>query len=306
MPDSAPADLDRKLDEIAGELYGLPPDAFTAARDEQVRKARAGGEAALAREIARLRRPTQSAWLINLLWRDQREVLEQFFEVANLLRQAQAEAAGAELRELTTQRRQLENAMIRQARALAEKAGVEVGAATEREAQETLSAALAQPEVADEVRTGRLIKPVAYAGFGTLPTDIKPAAPRAEPPPAKQAGKPEAKIDDFAAKAAERARQRRAEAELRVQQARAALDEASQYLGEQNRAATSARKRHEDLTEELSQTESRLRDLKALVVTAEQAALAAARRRDQAEKDRQQARQALEEVEQALRELPSG
>jgi hypothetical protein len=44
--------------------------------------------------------------------------------------------------------------------------------------------------------------------------------------------------------------------------------------------------------------------LRAQVVTAEQAALAAGRRRDQAEKDREQAQRALEEAEQALRELP--
>src|SRR5581483_4276571 len=106
-----------------------------------------------------------------------------------------------------TQRRQLENAMIRQAKALAQQAGVDVGAATEREAQETLSAALAEPEVADEVRTGRLVKPIAYAGFGTLPAPgaARPAPKRVEPAAAQST----AKIDDFAAKAAERALQRR-------------------------------------------------------------------------------------------------
>src|SRR5438874_9818437 len=103
--------------------------------------------------------------------------MEQFFEVAEGMRQAQAHAAGGELRELMTQRRQLENAMIRQAKALAQQHGVDVSASTEREAQETLSAALAQPEVADELRTGRLTRAVSYAGFGTG------AAPRAAPRP---------------------------------------------------------------------------------------------------------------------------
>lgn len=304
MAESASADTERQLDAVAGELYGLAPDEFTAARDERVKKARAEGDAALAREIARLRKPTQSAWLINLLWRDQREVLEQFFEVAEALRHAQEEAAGAELRELTTQRRQLENAMIRQAKALAEKAGVEIGPATEREAQETLAAALAQPDVAEEVRTGRLVKPASYAGFGTLPTELRPSSPRHPAPvSAAPSAQQDAKVDDFAAKAAERARQRREVAEHRVDQARAALAEAREYLGEQNRAATAARKRHEDLTEDLEQTETRLRDLRAQVVTAEQAALAAGRRRDQAEKDREQAQRALDEAEAALREL---
>src|SRR5690348_16036692 len=112
----AESDPQAALDKVADDLYGLPPDAFTGARDAAVKQARADGNAPLAREIAKLRRPTQSAWLINLLWRDQREVMEQFFEVADALRVAQAEAQGAELRELTSQRRQLETAMIRQAR----------------------------------------------------------------------------------------------------------------------------------------------------------------------------------------------
>jgi hypothetical protein len=49
------------LDEIAGELYGLRPDGFVAARDDKVKQAREQGQAPLARAIAALRRPTQSA-----------------------------------------------------------------------------------------------------------------------------------------------------------------------------------------------------------------------------------------------------
>src|SRR5438552_9719044 len=181
------ADEQHELDQIAGELYALNPDEFTAARNERVREVRSRGDAALAREIAKLRKPTQSAWLLNLLWRDQREVMEQFFEVADGMRQAQSQAAGAELRELMSQRRQLENAMIRQAKALAQQHGVDISPSTEREAQETLSAALAQPEVADELRTGRLTKPLTYAGFGTLASPGTSARPASRPEPAKSA-----------------------------------------------------------------------------------------------------------------------
>jgi hypothetical protein len=296
------ADVQRELDPIADELYALNPDEFTAARDERVKQARSSGDAALAREVAKLRKPTQSAWLINVLWRDQRDVMEQFFEVAEGLRQAQAQAAGGELRELMAQRRQLENAMIRQAKALAQQRGVEIGAATEREAQETLSAALAQPEVADEVRTGRLTKAIAYAGFGTLTPVATSARPAPRPEPATTASG--AQIDDFAAKAAERARQRRAEAQGHVDAARAALDQVLATIAEQDRAVSNARKRHHDLTAELEQTEARVRDLKAQVAAADQSAEAAQRRRDQMDKDRQSAQNTLEHAEQTLRELP--
>src|SRR5438309_5088298 len=179
---STDQDFGPELQQIADELYTLRPDAFAAARDEQVRKAREAGRQPLARELAKLRRPTQSAWLINLLWRDQREVLEQLLELSQEISRAQAQASGSELRSLTDVRRQLEAALIRRAHSLAAEAGVSVSAAMEREAQETLAAALAQPEGADEVRTGRLVKPAAYAGFGSFTAPVPGTAPRPERP----------------------------------------------------------------------------------------------------------------------------
>src|SRR6266496_3881643 len=142
------AEDDGELDKVADELYALRPDEFAAKRDEEVKKARAEGRAALARELNKLRKPTQSAWLINLLWRDQRDVMEQLFQLAEELGRAQAQASGRELQTLTAQRRELEGGLLRRARVLAEQAGVTVSAPMEREAQETLSAALALPEVA--------------------------------------------------------------------------------------------------------------------------------------------------------------
>jgi hypothetical protein len=242
---AAAADLDPEFDALADELYALRPDAFAAARDEHVRKARAEGRQALARELGRLRKPTQSAWLINLLWRDQREVMEQLFELALDLSRAQAEAAGPELRALTTQRRELEAALLRRANALAEQAGVRINESVAREAQETLAAALASPELAEEVRTGRLVKPASYAGFGVLPA-VAPAVTRAasvQPQPIERAedkaasATREAKLDEVEARAAQRARERREAAERRLQEARAALEAAAATLADRERDA---------------------------------------------------------------------
>src|SRR5579871_2797357 len=169
------------LDAVAERLYALKPDDFAAARDAEVRSARAEGQQPLARDIARLRKPTQSAWLINLLWRDQHDVMEQLFELSQELARAQAEAAGAELRELTAQRRQLENALMRRAVELGGEAGVRVSDSVAREAQETLSAALALPEVADEIRSGRLVKPASYAGFGGVAPPVVAPRPAGAP-----------------------------------------------------------------------------------------------------------------------------
>ncbi len=319
-PKGAAAD-DGELDKVADELYALRPDEFAAKRDEEVKKARAEGRAALARELNKLRKPTQSAWLINLLWRDQRDVMEQLLELGQAFGQAQAQASGPELLRLTGQRRELEAALMRQARALAEKSGVSVSAPMEREAQETLSAAVAMPEVADEVRSGRLVKPAAYSGFGSGFGGLIPpghanraekraaeATDGAEPKGARPASEP--KPDELASKrAAAVDRGKKA-------QAQAALDAAAGVLADRERALEAAgqlkqeledeqqqvRQRMAELQKQLDEVRQRQRDLQAEVVAAEQATLAAGRRRDQAEKTHASARQALEQVEQQLKE----
>jgi hypothetical protein len=61
----------RELDDIVRELYVLPPTDFIAARNELVRKARAAGSREIAERLQQLRRPTRSAWLVNLLASDE-------------------------------------------------------------------------------------------------------------------------------------------------------------------------------------------------------------------------------------------
>ncbi len=298
-----------ELDEIAAELYGLHPDAFAPARDEQVRRARGEGRQPLARELSRLRRPTQSAWLINLLWREQREVMEQFLQLGEELSRAQAEASGPELHRLSALRRELEAALIRTARGLAQKAGSNVSASMEREAQETLSAALAQPEVAAEVRTGRLVKPAAYAGFGTLMPSV-PAASAQQPArddrkpttSASKATSARGTLDAREARVAQRARERREAAERGVEEARAALEASARALATERDAAQAAQQRHETLGQQVEQLEQQLRELKDHLSAAQTDAAAAARQTHQAEKIHETALRALARAEQELRE----
>lgn len=163
--------------------------------------------------------------------------MQQLFELANELSRAQAGASGEELRSLTAQRRQLESALLRQAQALAAQSGVRVTDATAREAQETLAAALANTDVANEVRSGLLVKPASYAGFGVLPSGAVPA--RVPTPAAglpvqadEKTAAPHTEDEELAAQAARRARERREAAEARVREARAALESAAGALAE--------------------------------------------------------------------------
>jgi hypothetical protein len=288
----AETDVDQELEAAADELYALRPEEFSAARDEKVKGARKDGNAALARELAKLRKPTLSAWLINQLWRDQRAVMEQLFELSQELGRAQAEASGPELRELTQQRRHIETALIQRASALARAAGVNVTDSVQREAQETLSAALAQPEVADEVRSGRLVKPASYSGFGVMPGT---ARPRPEP-----ALEPKEPIDIQAAQRAREAREAREQAQRRVRDATLAVEAAARELGAQTKAVETARKREADLQVRLEQARDQLKRLEEEVTVAGQEASNAEQAKREAEDTHAAAQKELDRAQQAL------
>jgi hypothetical protein len=157
--------------EIADRLYALPPEEFVAARNAEVETAREAEDRAGAAAIAKLRKPTVAAWLVNLLALRRPELVAELVDLAAQLRSAQRELRGDELRELSSRRRAAIAALVGQARALAVAAqpglaGVKLPVA---DVEATLTAALSEEEVAAQVRSGRLVRAIAYAGFGEVP-----------------------------------------------------------------------------------------------------------------------------------------
>lgn len=172
------------LDAVADQLYGLHPDAFVPARDDAVAEARQAGDRDLAKAIARLRRPTRAAWLANLLARERAEQLEGLLALADDLAAAQRTLDGGALRALSAQRSRLVAAMAREGGRLAAHAGDSATESVVRDLSGILDAALADPAVADEVRSGRLTRTVSYSGFGPGPGSApldRPRPPSATP-----------------------------------------------------------------------------------------------------------------------------
>jgi hypothetical protein len=158
------------VDEIADELYALPPARFTPARDAHVQQARQDGDAAAAKAIAALRRPTVNAWLVNLLALMRTDLISDLFELGRALREAQRQLNGAALRDLSARRRELLDGLLAQVRRLAAEQGMaNPTPAALTEVKDTLAAALADDGVAEQVRRGRMLKTVSYAGFGESP-----------------------------------------------------------------------------------------------------------------------------------------
>jgi len=86
------------IEEIADELYGLPPEEFTAARTRYEKEAKAAGARDEAAHIHSLAKPTVTAWLANQLARTHRDELEPLLEVGAGLRDATRNLDGDQLR----------------------------------------------------------------------------------------------------------------------------------------------------------------------------------------------------------------
>jgi hypothetical protein len=163
--------------EVADELYALTPAEFTAARDERARQARQAGQRDDAAAIKKLARPTTSAWLVNQLSREAPDRLGRLVEVGEALEEAQRTLAGDRLRELSGQRRNVINDLLQQAAEIASRAGQPASAVVTGEVRATLEAALADSAARAAVQSGRLTKPLAYAGLGEVDLSAALALP---------------------------------------------------------------------------------------------------------------------------------
>ncbi len=195
-----------EFDEVADELYAVPPEEFIALRKTRQDQAKDDGDKALAKQIGALPKPSAAAWVCNLLVRAHREELEGLVELGGLLRAAQENLAGDQLKALDAQRRQLITALTRQARALAHEQGHPVSTAVATQVEETLRAAMAEPEAGEALLSGRLTSPMSYSGMGTVTgrPDLRLVPPPRPEPPALRPAKAPAPTKAMGESAADR------------------------------------------------------------------------------------------------------
>lgn len=295
-----------EFEQIADELYGLRPDEFTQARDEQVALAKADGDKELARDLGKLRRPTQAAWLVNALWRDSRGEVEELLALSDDFGAAMAAGDGKQLQALTASRRELEGRLVQRAASLASEADLPASADMLREVQETFGAAMVSAEAAEEVRAGRLVRPLSYSGFGPGFAAVGRAGAAKSGRKAEAAHRTATRPTGHAPKGTKAASTdveagaRRAEAERDLARAQETMAAAEQELAERTRAAEIADEEFENLSGRLAELREQVRELDRQVLAAKQLAAREQRRREQAEKAYERVRATVQRAEQLL------
>ncbi|WP_138444211.1 hypothetical protein [Sinomonas susongensis] len=311
----------------AAELYALLPGEFTATRNERAKAARADGNALLAKQIGRLPKPSTAAWAINMLARRGSEQIASVLDLGEELRRAQEELDPAGMRELGQQRHRLLAAVVREGRSVAEELGVGVSDAAASEMEQTLRAAMADPDAAAAVRSGQLVRtlasnglePVDLSGAVAVPGALQQgdaerrAAPeRSGAEPSKGSAKAARKDDRGAERRAEEAeRQRAEEARQRErEEAREELDEAQRgaeqaaaELSEAERSVTETAARREGISRELDELRERVTELEEQLEAVGREAGYAERTRRLAARLAEQERRAADRARERLERL---
>jgi hypothetical protein len=300
---------------IAEELYSLPPTEFTGTRNQWAKQTRADGDPELAKRVGELRKPSVSAWVVNMMMRHQGEQMAQVLDLGASLRQAQSDLDGDALRELTRQRRQLTTAVTHQGRTLAAELGQKVTETVADQVQSTLHAAMVDEQAAAAVRSGMLVAALAATGVDgadvadavAVPAAIGlTARPRSRPAPqrAERADLSVVPEPDPQPDAEQKARQaERTAAQEAVDRAMQAADDAQRRL----RKATKRVKRIEAGTlqaaDELDQARRRVAELEHALEGLDDEAAAAADKQERAEQRYAEAQEALEAAQASMSEL---
>ena len=221
----------------AETLYGLPLDEFTAARDELARSLRKDGKRDEAAEVAALRKPVLTAWVVNRLARDEREAMQGLVDAAGAIREGR-EGGDARLRDALEQ-------LTGAARGLLEGEGRAPEAVLQQVASTLRAGAASEPDL---LLAGTLAQPIEATGFGAMagasvaPPKRRAKAEKSEAPKVDRRAVERARKALAAARDEARALERTASAaEREARKARAAAEQARERVAEAEARLADAR-----------------------------------------------------------------
>jgi hypothetical protein len=256
-------------DDRVDALYALPLDEFTKARDELAKELRAAGDKEAADEVKSLRKPSVTAWAVNLLAHHEPDEVAQLLDLGDELRDAQESAmsggGAVELREATRALRHAIREAVDWAAALAKDNGRAVGTGNLDRMGTTLLAATTDDAGRELLQRGRLTEDLEPPGFGGLTAAPPPAPAKAK----TKKSKAKAVADDGERKEAEtavrdlrkeadQAEHEAADARRRADDAQAAAELARADADKEAKAAEDAEREAADARQRLEDAERRL------------------------------------------------
>jgi hypothetical protein len=278
--------------EVADRLYAEPLSTFTAARDAAAKET-AASDKELAVQVKSLKKPSVSAWAVNLLVRREADQIDQVLALGEQLRAAAESMAGEELRALTRQRRQLTNALAGTARDLAREQDVRLTASVVDQVEGMLTAAMLDPVAAQVVRSGLVLTAFTSTGVSEVDVDAVCAVPEAlGPDVAHRAASVERQAPSLHL-VPEDDRVRREAAQDEVDEASRVVDDARAELAQVDAGLEELRARRLQLQGEIDELRRRLASLEDDVDTVDEEL-------EETEAAREEAVAALEEAEGEL------
>lgn len=163
---------------MARGLLLVAPADFVRERTARQRAARKD-DRALATRIGGLRKPAPAAWVVDLLAHE--GALDEAVDLGPAIRQAQADADPAAIRQLRQQRAAVVTALAQAGADLASDAGHPATSAVLDQVRATIEAAMTDPHAGAAVRSGLLVRPLESAGFEAVDLDGALADPDAVP-----------------------------------------------------------------------------------------------------------------------------
>jgi DNA repair exonuclease SbcCD ATPase subunit len=214
------------------DLYALPLDRFTAARDSLSKRLKAEGDEEGARHVSAMRKPSVAAWALNQVAREDPESVAGLLKSHRKLREA---GSRQEVEEASRQRRELVARLTDEASSLQ----------TRDRVNRTLLAVATDPEGEANLEAGTLVRELEPTGVGWGEIDLPPPPP---PDPAEEARRlveeaniRAAKLESEAEAAeqeVERFKEALAQAKDRSRKARAAARKAAEELRRAEEAST--------------------------------------------------------------------
>ena len=164
---------------MSDDLYGLPLQDFTAARNKRAAELKKAGDSDEAARVKASRKPSQAAWLINQLVRRKKKAAGDLLRAGERLREAQEKTLGGggrgALEKAVSAEREAVERLVDAAREIAGESGMKLSGSNLARVGSTLHAVSLDEEVRERFEAGDLVSDHEATGIDVLALMAPPA-----------------------------------------------------------------------------------------------------------------------------------